>query len=111
MGVDKDELLSKLKELLKGEVSTISYDTWFAPLGIDSIKDNHIVFTATSEFQQDFIENKFNSLIFNTLDLSQIKNGLFLLLIFQKRKTQIKILLQIKIQMLQMPNLKLTIRQ
>ena len=40
MGVDKDELLSKLKELLKGEVSTISYDTWFAPLGIDSIKDN-----------------------------------------------------------------------
>ncbi len=67
MGVDKDELLSKLKELLKGEVSTISYDTWFAPLGIDSIKDNHIVFTATSEFQQDFIENKFNSLIFNTL--------------------------------------------
>ena len=42
-------------------------DTWFAPLGIDSIKDNHIVFTATSEFQQDFIENKFNSLIFNTL--------------------------------------------
>ena len=35
MGVDKDELLSKLKELLKGEVSTISFDTWFAPLGID----------------------------------------------------------------------------
>ena len=67
MGVDKDELLSKLKELLKGEVSTISFDTWFAPLGIDSIKDNHIVFTVTSEFQQDFIENKFNSLIFNTL--------------------------------------------
>ena len=67
MNVDKDELLSKLKELLKGEVSTISYDTWFAPLGIDSIKDEHIVFTVNSEFQQDFIENKFNNLIFNTL--------------------------------------------
>ncbi len=67
MGVDKDELLSKLKELLKGEVSTISFDTWFASLGIDSIKDNHIVFTVNSEFQQDFIENKFNGLIFNTL--------------------------------------------
>ena len=67
MDVDKDGLLSKLKELLKGEVSTISFDTWFASLGIDSIKDNHIVFTVNSEFQQDFIENKFNGLIFNTL--------------------------------------------
>ncbi len=67
MNVDKDELLSKLKELLKNEVSTISFDTWIAPLGIDSINDDNIVFTATSDFQKDFIENKFNSLIFNTL--------------------------------------------
>ncbi len=67
MTVDKDELLSKLKELLKNEVSTISFDTWIAPLGIDSINDDNIVFTATSDFQKDFIENKFNSLIFNTL--------------------------------------------
>ena len=67
MTVDKDELLGKLKELLKDEVSTISYDTWIAPLGIDSINDDNIAFTATSDFQKDFIENKFNSLIFNTL--------------------------------------------
>lgn len=67
MTVDKDELLSKLKELLKNEVSTISFDTWIAPLGIESINDDNIVFTATSDFQKDFIENKFNSLIFNTL--------------------------------------------
>lgn len=67
MEVDKEELLSKLKELLKGEVSTISYDTWIAPLGIRSIKGDHIEFTVVSEFQQDFIENKFRSLIFNTL--------------------------------------------
>ena len=67
MTVDKDELLGKLKELLKDEVSTISYDTWIAPLGIDSINDDNIVFTATSDFQKDFIENKFNSIIFNTL--------------------------------------------
>ena len=67
MTVDKDELLSKLKELLKNEVSTISFDTWIAPLGINSINDDNIVFTATSDFQKDFIENKFNSLIFNTL--------------------------------------------
>lgn len=67
MTIDKDELLSKLKELLKDEVSKISYDTWILPLEIENIKDNHIIFLVTSEFQKDFIENKFNSLIFNTL--------------------------------------------
>ncbi len=67
MTIDKDELLSKLKELLKDELSTISYETWILPLGIESIKDDHIVFTVTSDFQRDFIENKFKSLIFNTL--------------------------------------------
>lgn len=86
MGVDKDELLSKLKELLKGEVSTISYDTWFAPLGIDSIKDNHIVFTATSEFQQDFIENKYRSLIFNTLRYITNKEWTFSVIDISKEK-------------------------
>jgi len=67
MTIDKDELLSKLKELLKEEVSKISYDTWIMPLEIQSINDNHIVFTVESDFQKDFIENKFNTLVFNTL--------------------------------------------
>ena len=67
MTIDKDDLLSRLKELLKDEVSTISYETWILPLGIDSIKNEHITFTVVSPFQKDFIENKFSSLIFNTL--------------------------------------------
>ena len=67
MGIDKDELLTKLKELLKDEVSKISYDTWINPLGIRSIDNNHIIFTTVSEYQKDFIENKFRSLVFNTL--------------------------------------------
>mgnify|MGYP004505867999 CR=1 FL=1 len=67
MEINKDELLQKLKELLKSELSIISYETWILPLGIQSIEDNHIVFTITSEYQRDFIEVKFKSLIFNTL--------------------------------------------
>ena len=67
MGIDKDELLTRLKEELKKEVSTISYDTWISTLGIDSIENDTVVFTVTSEYQQDFIENKFRSLVFNTL--------------------------------------------
>ncbi len=67
MAIDKDELVSKIKELLKPEVTKISYDTWILPLGIRSIDGDNIVFTAISEFQKDFIENKYRSLIFNTL--------------------------------------------
>ena len=67
MDINKDELLEEIKNLLKDELSKISYDTWITPLGIRSIEGNNIVFTATSEFQQDFIENRLNSLIFNTL--------------------------------------------
>lgn len=67
MAIEKEELIAKIKELLKPEVTKISYDTWILPLGIRSIEGNNIVFTANSEFQKDFIENKYRSLIFNTL--------------------------------------------
>ena len=67
MAIEKEDLIAKIKELLKPEVTKISYDTWIMPLDIRSIDGNHIVFTANSEFQKDFIENKYKSLIFNTL--------------------------------------------
>ena len=67
MAIEKEELIAKIKELLKPEVTKISYDTWIMQLDIRSIDGNHIVFTANSEFQKDFIENKYKSLIFNTL--------------------------------------------
>lgn len=67
MALEKEELIAKIKEVLKPELTQISYETWIVPLGIRSIDGNHIVFTTNSEFQQDFIENKYRSLIFNTL--------------------------------------------
>ncbi len=88
MTIDKDELLSKLKELLKDEVSTISYDTWIEPLGIDSINENNIVFTVKSFFQRDFIENKFNSLIFNTLRYITNKEWTYTVIDLSKQKEQ-----------------------
>ena len=65
--MDKDELILKIKEVLKPEVTTISYDTWINPLGIRDIEKNNIIFTANSEFQKDFIENKYKNLLLNTL--------------------------------------------
>ena len=67
MSIESDELISKIRDALKPELTQISFDTWILPLGIRSIDGNHIVFTAVSEYQQDFIENKYRTLIFNTL--------------------------------------------
>ena len=79
MEINKDELLKKLKELLKNELSVISYETWILPLGIKSIEGNHIVFTITSEYQRDFLEVKFKSLVFNTFLQKLLTNYNFLL--------------------------------
>ena len=67
MAFDKKELIEKIKKELRPEVTKISYDTWIMPLDIRSIEGNHIVFTTNSEYQKDFIENKYKPLIFNTL--------------------------------------------
>ena len=67
MPIDKEELLSKTKELLKDEVTTITYQTWIQPLEIESIENNHIVFKAVSEYHKDSIENRYSPLILNTL--------------------------------------------
>ena len=77
MKIDKDELLTKAKELLKDEVTPISFNTWFKSLEIQSISNDHIVFTAVSEFQKDMIENKYNSLLLNTLSYITNKNWTF----------------------------------
>jgi len=67
MSLDKNELLKKVKELLREEVTSISFDTWIKPLEIESINDNHIVFIATTEYQRDYLQNRYASLMFNTL--------------------------------------------
>ncbi len=67
MALEKKELINQLKEALQPEVSKIAFDTWIMPLEIRNVDNNKIVFTVTSEYQKDIIENKYHSLIFNAL--------------------------------------------
>ena len=68
MSIDKKELMEKIKNELRQELTKISFDTWINPLDIRSIDGNHIVFTTVSEFQRDFVENKYKPLLLNTLN-------------------------------------------
>ena len=77
MPVDKQELLTKAKELLKDEVTSITYETWIKPLEIASIEGNHIVFKAISEYHKDSIQSRYSPLILNTLKFITNKDWSF----------------------------------
>lgn len=94
MAIDKDELVAKIKELLKPEVTKISYDTWIMPLDIRSIDGDNIVFTTISEFQKDFIENKYRSLIFNTLRYITNKDWTFSVVDISKEESNDEIVIK-----------------
>lgn len=68
MYTDKNDLLTKAKDLLKEEMTTISYTTWIKSLEIESIKDNKIVLIALSKMQKDAIESRLFDLVCNTFN-------------------------------------------
>ena len=66
--VDKDELLEQAKELLKNEMTNISYTTWIKSLEIGNIHDNVIELKTTNSMQTDAIKSRFYDLIVNTFN-------------------------------------------
>ena len=68
MYTDKEELLTKAKTLLQGEVTSISYNTWIKNLEISDISGNKITLIAQSKMQKDAIESRFLDLFVNTFN-------------------------------------------
>ena len=71
---DKNDLLTKAKELLKEEMTNISYTTWIKSLEIESVNDNKIVLVAMSTIQKDAIESRLFDLVVNTFNFITNKN-------------------------------------
>lgn len=68
MEFDKNELLTKVKDLLRSEMTTISYSTWIKNLGIKSIRGNKIVLFVKSKIEKDAIETRMFKQISDTFD-------------------------------------------
>lgn len=62
------ELLTKAKELLKEETTTISYETWIKNLEIKSADNGNIVLVALSSFQKEAIQSRYIDLLTNTFN-------------------------------------------
>ncbi len=63
-----NELLTKAKELLKEEVTTISYETWIKGIEIQSVDNEKINLLVTNNFTRDFLMSKYSSLLTNTFN-------------------------------------------
>lgn len=61
-----NELLTKAKELLKSEVTDISYRTWIKDFEIENIQDNHIIILTQNSMQKNMLVTRYLSLIQNT---------------------------------------------
>ena len=69
-----NELLTKAKELLRNEVTKISYETWIRDLDIDSAENGNIVLVANNAFQKESIISRYNDLFKNTFNYITNKN-------------------------------------
>lgn len=65
---DLEELLTKAKELLRNEITQISYDTWIKELEIQSMDNGNIVLLISTNFNRDTVDARYHSLLVNTFN-------------------------------------------
>ena len=68
------DLLTEAKELIREEMSELSFKTWIVPLEISSVNDNQIVLIAKDQFKKESIETRFKDLISNAFNIILQKN-------------------------------------
>ena len=61
-----NELLTQAKELLKDEVTKISYETWIKNLEIQSFNGDVVTLVASSNFQKESVQSRYIDLLTNT---------------------------------------------
>lgn len=69
MQEELNKLLNTAKELLKGEMTNISYETWIKNLEIESFQNDNIVLRTESSYKQEVVEKRYYDLILNTFKI------------------------------------------
>ena len=68
------DLLTEAKELIREDISELSFKTWILPLEISSIYENNITLIAKDQFKKESIEARFKDLISNAFNIILQKN-------------------------------------
>ena len=60
---EKEEILARVKMLIREELSTFRFDSWIKPVGIVSIEDNNVCLLAVSDLQKVKLTNEYMTLV------------------------------------------------
>lgn len=63
MEMDKNELLDKVKELLKKDMTALSFDTWFKNLSYYTFTETEITFLSETAFIKDLMQTQYTTLL------------------------------------------------
>ena len=74
MDSNAQKIFAEAKELIREEMSELSFKTWILPLEIESINDNNIVILAKDQFKKESVENRYGDLITNAFNIVLQKN-------------------------------------
>ncbi len=75
--LDPNEVMEKIRELLRPEMSNISFNTYIQPLIIESIDNSNVVFQCDIDYKKNMLENRYASLILNALQTITNRNITF----------------------------------
>ena len=74
MDSNAQEIFAEAKELIREEMSELSFKTWILPLDISSIDDNNIIILAKDQFKKESVENRYIDLLTNAFNIILQKN-------------------------------------
>ena len=66
MAYEIEELCTNAKELLKKELTSISYETWIKNFEVQKMTNDTITLIVPTTFHKDFLKSRYYDLIFNT---------------------------------------------
>ena len=69
MNSNAQEIFAEAKELVREEMSELSFKTWILPLEINSINDNAIIILVKDQFNKEAIETRYKDLLTNAFNI------------------------------------------
>ena len=74
METELKELWEKTLNIIKGELTEVSFNTWIKSCEPISISSNTIIISVPNSFTQDILEKRYKDLVINSIEAACSKN-------------------------------------
>ncbi len=85
-----NDILNEAKNLLKEELSELSYKTWLLPLEIRDIQNNNVILISDDPFKKESVESRFKDLLENAFSIILQKKCTITIVLENENDTQDK---------------------